>query len=160
MPMGRFGLQPLERFCLAWPSWCFDRLSIPAWWGDPRAKLLQGQGWHKNRVQVYRPLGHPLNAGEAVNALTPQLDTVYRQVAKNFADNQAVSLDFTGKRTKLTIAHLNGLDESPTLKLLSKRISDLLPVVDLTELLLEINAQQDLQMNLPMQARRARIWMT
>lgn len=65
---------------------------------------------------------------------------MYRQVAKNFADNQAVSLDFTGKRTKLTIVHLNGLDEPPTLKLLSKHISDLLPVVDLTELLLEINA--------------------
>jgi len=91
-------------------------------------------------VQVYRSLGHPLNAGEAVNALTRQLDTVYRQLAKNFADNQAVSLDFTGKRTKLTIAHLNGLDEPPAQKLLSKRISELLPVVDLTELLLEINA--------------------
>lgn len=109
-------------------------------WGDPRAKLLQGQDWHTNRMQVYRSLGHPLNAGEAVNALTWQLDTVYRQVAKNFADNPAVSLDFTGKRTKLTIAHLNGLDEPPTLKLISKLISDLLPVVALTELLLEINA--------------------
>ena len=91
-------------------------------------------------MQVYRSLGHPLNAGEAVNALTRQLDTVYRQVVKNFADNQAVSLDFIGKRTKLTIAHLNGLDEPPTLKLISKRIFDLLPIVDLTELLLEINA--------------------
>jgi len=101
-------------------------------WGDPRAKLLQ--------VQVYRSLGHPLKARDAVNALTWQLDTVYRQVAKNFADNPAVSLDFTSKRTKLTIAHLNGLDEPPTLKLISKRIFDLLPIVDLTELLLEINA--------------------
>jgi len=89
---------------------------------------------------VYRSLGHPLNAGEAVNALTRQLDTVYRQVAKNFSDNQAVSLDFSGKRTKLTIAHLSGLDESPTLKSLAERVSGLLPVVDLTELLLEINA--------------------
>lgn len=109
-------------------------------WRDPRANLLQGQDWHTNRVQVYRSLGHPFNAVEVVNALNRQLDTVYRQVAKNFSDNQAVSLNFTGKRTKLTIAHLNGLDEPPTLKLLSKRISDLLPAVDLTELLLEINA--------------------
>jgi len=48
-------------------------------WGEPRAKLLQGQDWHTNRVQVYRFVGHPLNAGGAVNALTRQLDTVYRQ---------------------------------------------------------------------------------
>ena len=109
-------------------------------WGDPRALLLQGQDWHASRVQVYRSLGHSLNASEAVSALTRQLDTVYRQVAKNFADNQAVSLDFSGKRPKLTIANLNGLDESPTLKSLAERVSGLLPVVDLTELLLEINA--------------------
>ncbi|OCA52459.1 Tn3 transposase DDE domain protein [Photorhabdus namnaonensis] len=109
-------------------------------WGDPRAKLLQGQDWYANRVQIYRSLGHPLNAVEAVSALTRQLDTVYRQVAKNFSDNKAVSLDFSGKRTKLTIAHLSGLDESPALKSLTERVSGLLPVVDLTELLLEINA--------------------
>ncbi|OTA14154.1 transposase [Xenorhabdus vietnamensis] len=109
-------------------------------WGDPRTKLLQGQDWHTNRVQVYRSLGHPLQAGEAVSALTRQLDTVYRQVAKNFHDNHAVALDFSGKRTKLTISHLNGLDESPALKLLTVRVAGLLPVVDLTELLLEINA--------------------
>lgn len=109
-------------------------------WGDSRALLLQGQDWHASRVQVYRSLGRSLNASEAVSALTRQLDTVYRQVAKNFADKQAVSLDFSGKRPKLTIANLNGLDESPTLKSLAERVSGLLPVVDLTELLLEINA--------------------
>ncbi|KAF1366591.1 hypothetical protein FHR25_004920 [Yokenella regensburgei] len=42
----------------------------------------------------------------------------YQWAVTIFADNQAVSLDFTGKRTKLTIAHLNGLDQPPTLKLL------------------------------------------
>lgn len=109
-------------------------------WGDPRAKLLQGPDWHANRVQIYRSLGHPLNAVEAVSTLARQLDTVYKQVAKNFSDNQAVSLDFSGNRTKLTIAHLSGLDESPALQSLTKQVSALLPVVDLTELLLEINA--------------------
>ncbi|ECF7068842.1 hypothetical protein XS74_25015 [Salmonella enterica subsp. enterica] len=46
---------------------------------------------------------------------------MYRQVAPNFADNQAVSLDFNGKRTKLTFAHLSGLDEPSTLNVLSVR---------------------------------------
>lgn len=65
---------------------------------------------------------------------------MYRQVARNFTDNRAVSLDFSGKRTKLAIANLSGLEESPALKSLAERVSGLLPVVDLTELLLEINA--------------------
>ncbi|SCB73255.1 hypothetical protein GA0061070_100115 [Kosakonia oryziphila] len=32
-------------------------------WGDPRAKLLQRQDWHTNRVQVYRSLWHLLTPG-------------------------------------------------------------------------------------------------
>ena len=65
---------------------------------------------------------------------------IWLSLTTGAALNQAISLDFTGKRTKRTIAHLNGLDKLPTLKLLSKRISELLPVVERSELLLEINA--------------------
>lgn len=41
---------------------------------------------------------------------------------------------------RLTISSLASLDEPGSLRQLSKQVSDLLPTVDLTELLLEINA--------------------
>ncbi len=53
--------------------------------------------------------------------------------------NEAVELDVSGPKPRLTISPLASLDEPDSLKRLSKMISDL-PPVDLTELLLEINA--------------------
>ncbi len=109
-------------------------------WGDPRAKLLQGADWQANRIQVCRSLGHPLNPKEAIRSLVRQLDATYKQVATNFDDNKAVSLDLSGKRPTLAIASLDKLDEPPSLTHLSKQVDNLLPAVDLTELLLEIHA--------------------
>jgi TnpA family transposase len=109
-------------------------------WGDPRAKLLQGADWQANRIQVCRSLGHPVKPDEAIARLTNQLEATFKQVAANFKDNDAVRLDHSGKRTTLTMTNLDKLEEPASLTQLSKQVSDLLPKVDLTELLLEIHA--------------------
>lgn len=109
-------------------------------WGDPRARLLQGADWQANRIKVYRSLGHPTDPQEAIKSLGHQLDSRYRQVAARLCENEAVELDVSGPKPRLTISPLASLDEPDSLKRLSKMISDLLPPVDLTELLLEINA--------------------
>lgn len=109
-------------------------------WGDPREKLLQGADWQANRIKVYRSLGHPTNPQDAIKSLDLQLDTRYRQVTTRLGENEAVQLDISGPKPRLTISPLASLDEPDSLKRLSKQVSDLLPTVDLTELLLEINA--------------------
>ncbi len=109
-------------------------------WGDPRTKLLQGADWQANRIQVCRSLGHSVQPQEAITNLTQQLDTAYKQVAANFNDNDTVSIDNSGKHPSLTISNLDKLEEPPNLTLLSKQITELLPKVDLTELILEIQA--------------------
>ena len=108
-------------------------------WGDPRSKLLQGTHWEANRIQICRSLGHPVDATEAVFSLKQELDTRYKQVAANFNKNDAVELDLSGKRPALTISNLDKLDEPSSFILLQKQVSELLPKVDLTELLLEIH---------------------
>jgi TnpA family transposase len=109
-------------------------------WGDPRKKLLQGIDWQANRIQVCRSLGHPVNPQEAISSLSQSLDIAYKQVADNFNNNNAVKLDFSGKHPSLTITNLEKLDEPPSLTKLNKQVTELLPKVDLTELLLEIHA--------------------
>lgn len=109
-------------------------------WGDPREKLLQGADWQANRIKFYRSLGHPTNPQDAIKSLGLQLDARYRQVAARLGENEAVQLDISGPKPRLTITPLASLDEPDSLKRLSKMVSDLLPTVDLTELLLEINA--------------------
>jgi TnpA family transposase len=109
-------------------------------WGDPRKKLLQGAEWQANRIQVCRALGHPINPKEAIAGLVSQLDNTYKRVAANFEGNDAVRLDLSGKYPSLTITNLDKLEEPPSLTQLSRQINELLPKVDLTELLLEIHA--------------------
>jgi TnpA family transposase len=108
-------------------------------WGDPRAKLLQGPEWKSSRVQVCRSLGHPLNPQEAVRGLVNQLDSTYKRVGANFNDNEKVNIDLSSNHPSLTITNLDKLDEPSSLTGLSKEVKALLPRVDLTELLLEIN---------------------
>lgn len=109
-------------------------------WGDPRAKLLQGVEWQANRIQVCRSLGHPVKPQEAVAGLVGQLDMTYKQVAANFTNNDAISLDLTSKNPSITITNLEKLEEPESLTQLSEHVTGLLPAVDLTELLLEIHA--------------------
>lgn len=109
-------------------------------WGDPRAKLLQGQEWEAHRIGVCRSLGHPLNPSEAIKGLVCQLEETYQQIAANFNNNKAVELDLSGKWPTLTITHFDKLDEPPSLTLLAQQVETLLPSIDLTELLLEIHA--------------------
>lgn len=51
-----------------------------------------------------------------------------------------MDVDISGKRPTLTITNIDRLDNPPSLQGLSKQVEALLPAVDLTELLLEINA--------------------
>ena len=101
---------------------------------------MQGAEWQANRIQVCRSLGHSINPRDTVRCLANQLDITYKQVAANFADNESVKLDLTGKHPSLTITNLDKLEEPPSLALLSRQVNELLPKVDLTELLLEIHS--------------------
>lgn len=109
-------------------------------WCDPRKKLLHGSEWQANRIQVCRALGHSTNPREAITDLEAQLDSTYKRVAANFENNAVVKLDNSGKHPSLTITNLDKLEEPPSLIQLNKQVNELLPKIDLTELLLEINA--------------------
>ncbi len=109
-------------------------------WGDPRARLLQGADWQANRIKVYRSLGHPTDPQEAIKSLGHQLDSRYRlSGSSRLARGEIVNRGF-GPETSSSTASFSQRRAATCLKRLSKMISDLLPPVDLTELLLEINA--------------------
>ncbi len=85
-------------------------------------------------------LGHPVLSQDAIANLTQQLDATYKNVAEHFAENSSVRIDHAGKYPTLTITNLDNLEEPPSLTLLSKTVTGLLPPIDLTELLLESHA--------------------
>ena len=52
-------------------------------WGDPRAKLLQGDAWERVRATVCQSLGRSQIVSTELEALTKRLDEAYRQTAVN-----------------------------------------------------------------------------
>lgn len=112
-------------------------------WSDPRAKLLSGNEWRSSRTQVCRSLGHSMTPDQAITQLADQLDRSYKETVDNFTNNEAVRLDHSGKRITLTIKNLDELPEAPSLVALRAEVASLLPTVDLTELLLEIDTHTE-----------------
>lgn len=110
-------------------------------WGNPREKLLQGEAWQAQRVPVCRALGYPTDGHKGVQQLAVQLDETWKAVASRFEGNAEVHICNDGKYPSLTISSLEKLEEPPSLHRLNGRVRQLLPPVDLTELLLEIDAR-------------------
>ncbi len=110
-------------------------------WGDLREKLLQGEEWQAQRVLVCLALGHPTDGHKGVQQLAVQLDETWRAVASRFEGNTEVHICNDGKYPSLTISSLEKLEEPLSLLRLNNRVRQLLPPVDLTELLLEIDAR-------------------
>ena len=108
---------------------------------DPRAKLLQGAAWESARAGVCRTLDlQPTFATELV-ALTSQLDLAYHQTSLNLPTNAAVRVEQQDGKDTLVVTGLDKLPESASLKALKAQIAGMLPLVDLPEVLLEINAR-------------------
>ncbi|HHU6767072.1 TPA: Tn3 family transposase [Klebsiella pneumoniae] len=110
-------------------------------WGNPREKLLQGEEWQAQRVPVCRALGHPTDGHKGMQQLAVQLDETWKAVASRFEGNAEVHICHDVKHPSLTISSLEKLEEPPSLHRLNSRVRQLLPPVDLTELLLEIDAR-------------------
>jgi len=109
-------------------------------WSDPRKKLLSGDDWTKNKLYICRTLGHSMDSEAEIKKLTSTLNNAYQQVLKNFSKNTDVKIETMGDKSSLTITNLDKLDESESLQKLRKQVANFLPDIDLTELLLEINA--------------------
>ena len=110
-------------------------------WGDPRVKLLQGEQWEAMRSKVCRALGRSESPEPELHALGQQLDAAYQHTAGRFSTNEAVRVETIKGRDTLIISGLDRLDESPRFTALRDRVRNLLPRIDLSELLLEIQAR-------------------
>ncbi len=109
-------------------------------WGDTRTKLLTKESWENKRVAFCRSLGHSQDIETNLDRLKSQLDVAYHQAANHFACNEALKIEEKNKKTSLALTPLDEIKEPDSLVELRERVSSLLPRIDLTEVLLEINA--------------------
>jgi TnpA family transposase len=110
-------------------------------WSDPRAKLLQGTAWEAVRGQVCQTLGHSEKPEETLVALYTELHIAYQHTATNLATNTAVRLEQKDGQDQLVLTPLDRLEEPESLLKLRGRVYQQLPLMDLPEVVLEIQAQ-------------------
>lgn len=110
-------------------------------WGDPRAKLLQGDAWASARPGVCRTLDLQPIPQQELEVLAHQLDEAYRRTADNLPTNAAVRIEQVEGRDTIVLSGLDKLEDPPSLIALREQVSALLPRVDLPEALLEVHAR-------------------
>jgi TnpA family transposase len=114
----------------------------PSWrYADPRAGLLKGDEWEATRVLICRTLGLSANSEPTLTAMATELDRTYRAVAARLPDNPAVRFDTTNDKQELVLSPLDKLDEPASLIALRDKVANMLPRVELPELMLEIVAR-------------------
>jgi TnpA family transposase len=109
-------------------------------WGDPRIKLLQGEAWEGKRAQVCRTLNKSETAGPDIAALQQELGEAYRRVAENLPSNTAVRIEQRDGQDHLTLTGLDRMVEPESLQRLRAQVNARLPLVELPELILEVQA--------------------
>lgn len=109
-------------------------------WGDTRTKLLTKESWESKRAAFCRSLGHSTDAEITLDKLKSQLDMAYDQASNHFAHNEAIRIEEKNSKSSLVLTPLDEIKEPESLIELRERVASLLPRIDLTEILLEINA--------------------
>lgn len=116
-------------------------------WGDPRARLLDGEAWEQARPDVLTALRLQDPVDAHLSELAARLDAAYTALAARIqpadATSGASSLRLeTGPdgRTRIHQSRLEAVPEPDTLTALRDTVERMLPRVDLPDVLLEVNA--------------------
>jgi Tn3 transposase DDE domain len=107
-------------------------------WGDPRARLLDGERWETARPKVLKALDLPPDPDVQLRALSGTLDDPHRQVAVELSRNAGVV-----EKGKLRLERLGPAPDPPELEIVRGEIAQMMPRVDFPEVLLEIFARTD-----------------
>jgi TnpA family transposase len=120
-----------------------DVFVSPSWrYADPRLGLLEGEEWLAARPVICRSLGLTADAKSTLSFLIADLEATWQAVAARLPENTAVRLTKTSEgKTELSVSPLEKFEEPSSLVQLRKTVSDLMPRVDLPEILLEISAR-------------------
>ena len=110
-------------------------------WSDPRAKLLKDEAWDSAKAQVCRTLNLEPSPDDELACLKKELHEAFLSVASNLPTNSEVRIEQEDGKDVLVLTPLEAQDESESLLQLRQETGDLLPLADLTDIILEINSR-------------------
>jgi TnpA family transposase len=112
-------------------------------WADPRAQLLDGDGWHGVRDEVLTGLGLTEPAGRHLSGLVRELDAAWQLLAGRMAEAGTGApvrlVPEDDGRIRLAVDRLEAIGEPASLTRLRETVAAMLPRIDLPDLLLEVH---------------------
>ncbi|OJF14078.1 hypothetical protein BG844_11705 [Couchioplanes caeruleus subsp. caeruleus] len=106
-------------------------------WGDPRARLLDGDAWEQAKAPALNALQLPEEPRDLLAGHAAALNEAWRQVAAGLSVDTAARLDDQGR---LHAQKVTAVPDPPSLVDLRSRVEAMLPRIDLGELILEVMA--------------------
>ncbi|MGB0091556.1 MAG: Tn3 family transposase [Solirubrobacteraceae bacterium] len=107
-------------------------------WGDPRARLLDGEQWESAKPRVLKALDLPAEPEAHLQALAVTLDDAYRQVASEIAAANGNAVVEDGK---IRLDRLGSAPDPPDLENERQQLRAVMPRADIPDVLLEIFAR-------------------
>jgi TnpA family transposase len=120
-----------------------DVFVTPSWrYADPRLGLLDGDEWLAARPVICRSLELTVDARSTLSPMITELEETWQSVVARIPENPMVRLTKNAEgKTELSLGRLEKLNEPPSLIHLRETVADLMPRVELPEILLEIAAR-------------------
>jgi TnpA family transposase len=103
-------------------------------WADPRAKLLDGDVWEARREELLDSLQLPENPDDLLDACAAELDGAWQHMAARAAAGEVT----VGVDGRLHASALHAVAEPDSLRELRERCQDMMPRVDIGDLILEV----------------------
>ncbi|MEV7626438.1 Tn3 family transposase [Actinoplanes sp. NPDC089786] len=102
---------------------------------DPRARLLADDAWDAVKGPVLSALLLPEDPEQLLEAHAVELDDAWRATVAGLDGNESLTVDADGR---LHLGKDAALEDPPSLTDLRKRLEDMIPRADLSELILEV----------------------
>lgn len=113
-------------------------------WGDPRARLLEGETWENIRPRILSSLSLDTPVKDHLASLVEVLDASWQQTADRLAEageESAISVVPGAEgRMRLSVDRLDALEIPASLVELRVTTAAMLPTIDLPDLLLEVHS--------------------
>jgi hypothetical protein len=113
-------------------------------YGDPRTRLLQGEAWETKRSDICRSLGLSKTASLEVQKQSDELHSAYLHILEQHNTEPCISFETDPKHKGKflpVVPAFQGIPETESYKFLERRLEERLPDIDLSELMLEVNAK-------------------
>lgn len=111
---------------------------------DPMACLIDKSTWRQQKAVLIQQLDLPQTGQAAVEAVKQDLALSYAEALKNWADSEMAQVKEVDGQEKIIVAKLRKVREQKDEAAFKSRVRHLIPKIDLSDILLEVNQQLQL----------------